>query len=181
MDNSYYLIIDFEATCCDKNSIPRAETEIIEVGAVMVAADSLKIVDEFSTFVRPVRHPQLTAFCTELTSITQDQVEAAPVFAEVVLSLRDWADKFQGYFFCSWGDYDRNQLRRECDRNSIPYPFTDDHINLKKRFSERLGTQRKFGMAGALRKLNIPLDGTHHRGIDDARNIAKLLPFIVGD
>jgi inhibitor of KinA sporulation pathway (predicted exonuclease) len=34
-------------------------------------------------------------------------------------------------------------------------------------------------MAGALRQLGIPLAGTHHRGIDDARNIAKILPYAI--
>jgi inhibitor of KinA sporulation pathway (predicted exonuclease) len=29
-------------------------------------------------------------------------------------------------------------------------------------------------MEKALNKLNIPLEGTHHRGIDDAKNIAKI-------
>ena len=36
-------------------------------------------------------------------------------------------------------------------------------------------------MAQALKLAGLELDGTHHRGIDDARNIARLLPFIVGD
>jgi inhibitor of KinA sporulation pathway (predicted exonuclease) len=35
-------------------------------------------------------------------------------------------------------------------------------------------------MAAALRRVGLPLRGTHHRGIDDARNIARLLPWIVG-
>jgi inhibitor of KinA sporulation pathway (predicted exonuclease) len=30
-------------------------------------------------------------------------------------------------------------------------------------------------MVGALKYLNIELDGPHHRGKDDARNIAKIL------
>lgn len=30
-------------------------------------------------------------------------------------------------------------------------------------------------MKGALDILNIGLEGTHHRGIDDAKNIAKIL------
>jgi inhibitor of KinA sporulation pathway (predicted exonuclease) len=35
-------------------------------------------------------------------------------------------------------------------------------------------------MAQALRLAEIELQGTHHRGIDDARNIARLMPFILG-
>jgi inhibitor of KinA sporulation pathway (predicted exonuclease) len=36
-------------------------------------------------------------------------------------------------------------------------------------------------MAGALNILDIPLEGTHHRGIDDANNIAKILRKLVLD
>jgi len=35
-------------------------------------------------------------------------------------------------------------------------------------------------MARALEIAGLPLDGTHHRGIDDARNMAKLMPYILG-
>jgi inhibitor of KinA sporulation pathway (predicted exonuclease) len=34
-------------------------------------------------------------------------------------------------------------------------------------------------MAEALRQVSLPLVGTHHRGIDDARNIARLLDWLV--
>ena len=78
------------------------------------------------------------------------------------------------------GDYDRKQFIRECRSSGISYPFGDNHLNLKLRFSEQQSLRRRYGMASALRKAGVPLVGTHHRGIDDARNIARLLPFIVG-
>ena len=31
----------------------------------------------------------------------------------------------------------------------------------------------------ALQMCGLPIEGTHHRGIDDARNIARMLPWIV--
>jgi inhibitor of KinA sporulation pathway (predicted exonuclease) len=34
-------------------------------------------------------------------------------------------------------------------------------------------------MAEALQIAGLPLEGTHHGGIDDARNIAKMLPYIL--
>ena len=43
----YILVVDLEATCCDLQSIPRYQMETIEIGAVMVATDSLEIIDEF--------------------------------------------------------------------------------------------------------------------------------------
>jgi inhibitor of KinA sporulation pathway (predicted exonuclease) len=176
----FYLVLDLEATCCDQGTIPREETEIIEIGAVMVQASTLQLVDEFCTFVRPVLHPRLTAFCTEMTSIAQQQVDSAPLLAEALLHIRRWAEQYPRYLFCSWGDYDRNQIEHECQRAGIPYPFAGDHLNLKVLFSQQQGLQKRFGMAGALRKVGLPLEGTHHRGIDDARNIARLLPYVVG-
>ena len=36
---NYYLVVDLEATCCDKQAtIKQTEMEIIEIGAVMVEA-----------------------------------------------------------------------------------------------------------------------------------------------
>ncbi|MDF2697512.1 MAG: Inhibitor of the KinA pathway to sporulation, putative exonuclease, partial [Labilithrix sp.] len=32
----------------------------------------------------------------------------------------------------------------------------------------------------ALEHAGLTLEGTHHRGIDDARNIARLLPWLLG-
>jgi inhibitor of KinA sporulation pathway (predicted exonuclease) len=34
-------------------------------------------------------------------------------------------------------------------------------------------------MAGALKHTHLPLEGTHHRGADDARNIAQLVAWLV--
>jgi inhibitor of KinA sporulation pathway (predicted exonuclease) len=36
-------------------------------------------------------------------------------------------------------------------------------------------------MNQALELVGMEIIGTHHRGIDDGRNIARLLPYIVGD
>lgn len=46
---------------------------------------------------------------------------------------------------------------------------------MKILFSELKGISKKVGMNGALEILQIPLEGIHHRGVDDARNIAKIL------
>ena len=181
MPPGHYLVMDLEATCCDRGTIEREESEIIEIGAVMVDADTLVAVDEFSTFVRPVHHPVLTEFCTNLTSIRQEDVDTAPELREAIRKLVAWAEPFSDHLFCSWGDYDRNQIGRECRNKRIDRPFAAGHRNLKHKFSERLGTGRRFGMAAALQEVDLELKGTHHRGIDDARNIARLLPFIVGE
>ena len=47
--------------------------------------------------------------------------------------------------------------------------------NVKELFYDLKGLKKKVGMNGALEILQIPLEGTHHRGVDDAKNIAKIL------
>jgi inhibitor of KinA sporulation pathway (predicted exonuclease) len=180
MKTKHFLVIDFEATCDQDHRISKYEMEIIEIGAVLVDSSTLKPVGEVGTFVRPIRHPKLTAFCTELTTITQGDVDAAPLFPEALAKVKALLQEHgaEDALFCSWGDYDRNQLTQDCRLHGVPYPF-HDHLNLKKRFSERQGLPKKLGMAAVLAHVNLKLEGTHHRGIDDARNIARVLPWIV--
>lgn len=177
----HLIVVDLEATCCNNGTIARDEMEIIEIGAVLVDGSDLSVEEEFQTFIRPVRRPELTEFCTELTAITQEMVDDAPDFPEAVQAFKDWMNLGEHHAtFGSWGDYDRKQFMRDCRYHRIGYPMPP-HINLKEAFSSRQKQRKRYGMAGALKLCGLKLDGTHHRGIDDARNIAKLLPWIVGD
>lgn len=173
--NDYYLIVDLEATCSDDGAVPRHEMEIIEIGALVQSSRTLEIESEFQTFVRPVRHPELTAFCTELTGITQEDVAGAPPFREGLAAMQEWMSAFDDWLFCSWGDYDRNQFLQDCEFHRLAYPFPSGHLNLKAEFARAVGRTKKMGIAGALRYLGMDFQGTHHRGLDDARNIARIV------
>ena len=179
-DYNYYLVLDLEATCCDKQgTIKQSEMEIIEIGAVMLEAETLIIIDEFQSFIKPVRHPMLTEFCKSLTSISQVQVDRAPTYPEAIALLKNWLSGYSNGVFGSWGDFDRKQFQQDSNFHKVPFPIAYPHVNLKQLFSEKLGLRKRYGMAKALQLAGLPLEGTHHRGIDDARNIAKLLPYIL--
>ncbi|GLR13228.1 hypothetical protein GCM10007907_20180 [Chitinimonas prasina] len=175
-----YLIIDFEATCCDQGSVPREHMEIIEIGAVMASAHDLEIISEFQSFIRPVRHPNLTPFCKSLTSIQQAEVDSAPLFHDAILAFKKWLYQYPNFIFCSWGDYDYKQLEQDCRFNKVPNPVSAQHVNLKKLIAEKQNLMRKPGLGEAIRLSGLTFEGKHHRGIDDARNIARLLPYIYG-
>ncbi|MBD2296193.1 exonuclease domain-containing protein [Anabaena sphaerica FACHB-251] len=176
--NHYFLIIDLEATCCNQRSIPRHEMEIIEIGAVMLNRQTWEIDAEFQQFIKPVTNPLLTDFCTNLTSISQAQVDVAPHFAEAMSKLTVWMNSYPHYIFCSWGNYDKTQFLQDCKFHHVPYPFGAEHRNIKEEFSEYLGVSHKFGMSQALQHLGMELKGIHHRGIDDARNIAAIYRYM---
>ena len=173
-----YLIVDLEATCWQKGSVP-SRMETIEIGAVLLATEQGPIEDEFDAFVRPVAEPILSEFCTTLTSIRQEDVDVAETFPNVLQKLLDWVGQAAPFTWCSWGAYDLKQLRSDCRRHRIalPAPF-EQHVNLKREFARLVGEEPPT-MKHALRMMSIPLEGRHHRGIDDARNIAKLACWIL--
>ena len=123
----------------------------LQIGALMVCGESLQPVDEFNIFIRAVRQRQVTEFCTNLTSITQADVDSAPNFKQAIAEFNTWLSQYEDYLFCSWGDYDRNQFIQDCSFNGQPYPVSAAHLNLKQQFSKAQKVRKYQGMAGALR------------------------------
>ena len=172
-----YIVVDLEATCWEGVRSP--DMEIIEIGAVALAGVDGPGDGAFGAFVRPVVQPRLSEFCTALTSIRQEDVDGADYFPAVLRRLRTWIGS-KPFRLCSWGNYDLNQLRNDCRRHHLQLPptFERGHVNLKREFA-RVFRVKRCGMARALEMAGLSLQGTHHRGIDDARNIARLATLIL--
>jgi len=177
------VVIDLEATCWDVDKEKqRRESETIEIGAIYTT-DDYQPLGQFQTFIRPVRNPTLTEFCTTLTSIQQADVDRAPTFEDAIRLFGDETERVLGkrlaqIMFCSWGNYDKTQFERDCLFHGVTYPF-GVHRNLKDEFSKTMGC-KPCGMRRAMERLKIPLVGTHHRGIDDASNITIIARTIWG-
>lgn len=168
------IIIDLEATCWQSQVPQGQENEIIEIGLAVLDSQTGEITKNQGILIKPQRS-SVSSFCTELTTITQDLLDKNGVsFEEAIEKLVDEYNP-DLYTWASYGQYDLNMLKKQCKSFGIPYPMADEHINVKTWFGEKFGLQKPTGMNGALHLLNIPLEGTHHRGIDDAKNIAKIL------
>lgn len=177
------VLLDFEATCSNGPGpvqVPRNEMEIIEIGAIAVD-ENLNTLSEFSRFVRPVRHPILSNFATELTTITQADVDGAETFYEVAADLALWAAENEISWWGSWGKYDRSQLTQDVQFHRVPDPLPQPHFNVKEAFTARQSIKRRLGLGGAVKLAGLQFEGTAHRAISDTRNIVRLLPFILGD
>ena len=81
--------------------------------------------------------------------------------------------------WASFGDYDRAQFERQCRVAEVAYPFGAEHLNVKTLLAITLGLTREVGMEGALARLNLPLEGTHHRAADDVWNISAILGAVL--
>lgn len=153
--------------------------EIIEIGCVIADYDG-NVIAEFDRFIKPVINPALTDFCKELTTITQQQVDSGITLFQAINELIDFLKEYSVDTWGSWGGFDKNQIIRECALKnfSVPQEFMNlTHINLSYRYSQKHNL-KKSGVRKSLNRHHIKFVGTPHRGIDDVRNIAKLLPFI---
>jgi inhibitor of KinA sporulation pathway (predicted exonuclease) len=171
------VVVDLEATCWEGAPPAGQASEIIEVGVCLLDVASCERAERWGTFVRPERSA-VSPFCTQLTTITPEQALGGLPFAEACAILRrDFRTKDR--LWASYGDYDRAQFERQCHATGVAYPFGPGHLNVKTLLAITLGLTREVGMDGALTRLNLPLEGTHHRAADDAWNIGAILAAIL--
>jgi inhibitor of KinA sporulation pathway (predicted exonuclease) len=186
----FICVLDFEATCeqngNNQNFKPR--NEIIEFPSVLLKWDLEKKiyekVSEIQMFCKPLYNIELTDFCKTLTGITQEQVNSGIDFTEALDLHHKWLmdntgmyeDPANSVVITTMGFWDLcTMLPAECRRWSVlPSPIYRQVINVKTAF-ETVYNEKKQGMDQMLKTCGIKLEGRHHSGIDDSRNIAKLV------
>ena len=176
----FFLVLDFEATC--DNKLKLHPQEIIEFPVLKVNAKTMLTEAIFHSYVQPDVHAILTPFCTELTGITQAMVDGKPLLKTTLEQFHKWMndngllDPSINSCFVTCGDWDlKTMLPSQCHylRLSVPHYF-QRWVNIKRVFEVATG-QRARGMPRMLQALGLELEGRHHSGIDDSKNIARIL------
>jgi len=184
----YLVVIDFEATCEEKNSAEYPH-EIIEFPAVLIDVAGCKIVSHWRKYVHPVINPTLSEFCVALTGITQELVDEAEEFCSVLESFEAWLlenrlGSESTFALITDGPFDVGRfLRLSCLQNNIQVPYWASRwINLRKGFANfyRSGF-RAPGLQNMLNKLDLKFQGNPHCGLDDATNIARVAERLLRD
>nr|AGH30335.1 Eri-1-2 [Nilaparvata lugens] len=133
--------------------------EIIEFPAILVDSEKQAVIDEFHSYVKPVKHPKLSDFCIELTGIAQETVDKSEEFSGVFTKFNKWLKK------------------HGLDSKSKYAIVTDGPCDMG-RF---LFGQCEVCLASMLQSFGVEFDGRLHCGLDDARNIANLLIHMIKD
>ncbi|KAJ1288264.1 hypothetical protein BS78_02G077300 [Paspalum vaginatum] len=174
----YYVVVDFEATCeKDARIYPQ---EVIEFPAVLVHGVTGELLSAFRTYVRPRYHPILSAFCRELTGITQEDVDGGVDLADALVLHDAWlvaaGAARDRVAVVTWGDWDcRTLLDNECALKDIVKPFYFERwVNLRVPFASVFGAKRR-NLQEAVQEAGLRWEGRAHCGLDDARNTACLL------
>ncbi|MDP2436536.1 MAG: 3'-5' exonuclease [archaeon] len=190
LDFDFFLVLDFEATCQEGARI--TPQEVIEFPVVCVCAKSRAIVWELQNYVKPVVHPRLSPFCTSLTGITQDTVDAGISFPAALdaltakmreTGLLPVMPSSPRFIFVTCGDWDLQvMLSGQLRLSNLKRPsFFNQWINIKQPFMTKYRQTHSLGMAAMLKVLKMKMVGRHHSGIDDCRNIAAILLRMIAD
>ncbi|XP_046643137.1 ERI1 exoribonuclease 2-like [Daphnia pulicaria] len=194
----YYVVIDYEATCDENHkNFDKNNQEIIEFPAVLLNCHTGKVEAEFQSYCRPVINPLLTKYCIKLTGITQNIVDKAPSFHEVLASFEKWLqNKKLGseYSFAILTDGSKDVghfLKTQCVLSQIDIPeYCKYWINIRKSFTNFYQTNdlQYFARLANDTVLNIMIkeigckfQGKPHSGLDDARNIAYVAQCLLQD
>lgn len=175
----YFLVLDFEANGDHKIIKPM---EIIEFPVLMINAKTFETESVFHHYVEPTVNKQICSYCIQVTGITQSMLDGQPLLEETLKRLDTWMkdnkllDKDTSFTFVTCGDWDlKTQLPRETQWHGLPLPdYCRSWINIKRPFEEVMKLKAR-GMMGMLKDLGIQHTGRHHSGIDDCKNIAKIL------
>lgn len=183
----YYLVLDLEGM-----------VEILEFPVVMVDAKTLEVVDRFHRFVRPVKMSE--ARIDEYIEGKYgrwglDRVwhDTAIPFTKVLKQFEKWMQshglwnatqggKMKQAAFVTCGNWDvKTKIPQQCVTSSIhPPAYFSEWVNLKDIYLN-FYNKRAGGMMAMLKGLQMPMTGTHHVGLDDAHNIARVLQRIMMD
>ena len=175
---SHILVIDIEATCWPRGQRPCGqENEPIEIGLCVLDTGTLERLEKRSILIRPTRS-KVSAFCTELTTLTQAQVDKGITFAEACKILREEYNA-PALPWASFGDYDRTALQQAADKERVDSPLGRTHVNVRALLTLAAGMKQEPELPFALDHVGLRMEGTHHRGHDDAWNIAGVLAWVL--
>jgi inhibitor of KinA sporulation pathway (predicted exonuclease) len=193
----HYVVLDFEANC--KKDDERFFKEIIEFPLVLIDASTKQVKDRLQIYVKPKIHPKITDFCTELTGITQEDVENGVSLPVALEQTHEWLHKHGlvsahitnytvpnhepvHFSFCTDGPWDfRDFLSPECTRKGIAIPsYYYNWVNMRWLFASHYSCSRG-NIKKMLAKLQMVFEGREHSGIDDAYNIALICIRMMND
>ena len=171
------IVIDLEATCWEGEPPPGQESEIIEIGLCVLDVASGERSVPRAILIKPQRST-LSRYCKKLTTLTPEMLADGLRFQDACALLMEEYQSHQRTW-ASYGDYDRLKMMAQCEAFGVPYPFGRSHINVKNLLALQFNLEREVNLQKGTDLLGLPFEGTIHRGVDDAWNIAAVLSRVL--
>lgn len=174
-----YYILDLEWNGAYSQKWRRYVNEIIEIGAVRLN-QNLDVADTFSVLIKPVIGKKISQTVSDLTGITQQEVEGGYTFAGAVAGLRKWIGKQQSQTaILTWSRSDLTVLLENCRyfMKLEHIPFLEFYADVQGYCEQKLsiGAGEKLALDTAVQLLEIADTGHSHRALDDCIQTAAVL------
>jgi DNA polymerase-3 subunit epsilon len=161
-----FVVIDFETT----GFSPRSGDRIIEIGAVEVLNG--KITREYQTLINP--SIKISEIIQSVTSITNAMVSKAPTSKTEIPKLLDFIS--DGILVAHHIEFEIKFLRAECELLGLDNPlYSISTLCTLKRARRLFPTLTSHKLGDLLKRFSIPVNGSLHRALPDARATALLL------
>lgn len=142
--------------------------EMIQIGAVRVN-EKMEVTDSFSQLIQPQHYLKLHPRIARITHISQEELDAAPLFPEALRAFEAWCG--EDYVLLTWGPDDISVLNQ-----NITFFRCENKLSkiydLQRLFGEYAGQSKdRKGLKAAMEQLQIdPDEGTmpFHNAVNDA-------------
>ncbi len=152
--------------------------EVVQIGAVRVAADTFETLAEFELLVRPRINPVLSPYFEKLTGITSE--EAVLRGMDFALAYDRFLDFAEGTPICAFGHDEcvlEDNLRLYGITGARPLPVFRD---LRRWFAANDVDPRGLYSCDIGPALGVPFQGRVHNALDDARSLAAGMEVLAG-
>jgi len=161
-EEAEYCVFDFETT-----GMSGRKDKVIEIGMVKILNG--KVVDTFSSFINPGR--PIPYFITQMTGITNADVEDAPFFDEVYHRMKEFIS--DAVLIAHNLSFDHSFLKHECANAELEFPSNDAVCTL--RLARKIYPHFPSKSLGNLTKSLRIRHRDVHRGLGDSMATAKIL------
>lgn len=170
----YYITLDLEwnqayaqkALAVQRQLSCRLRGEVIQIGAVKLD-ESMQPCGSYQIIVKPKYFKKLHRHVSELTGITQDQMDMGTMLPEAAASFRRWCGS--DFAFLTWGPDDIPMLKENLHAHGIDGKWLERTYDLQLIFNRQTdGLSKQRSLEYAMEYFEIPQRLPAHDALNDA-------------
>lgn len=170
----FYITLDLEwnqayaqkALAVQRQLSSRLRGEVIQIGAVKLDKN-LRICGSYQIIVKPKYFKKLHKHVSELTGITQDQMDLGTPLTAAAVSFKKWCG--EDFAFLTWGPDDIPMLKENFHVNGIDFDWLNTTYDLQQIFSRQTdGGSKQRSLEFAMEHFEIPMNLPAHDALNDA-------------
>ncbi len=170
----HYITLDLEwnqayaqkALAVQRQLSCRLRGEVIQIGAVKLD-ERMNVCGSYQIIVKPKYYKKLHRHVSELTGITQEQMDLGTLLPEAAERFRKWCGR--DFAFLTWGPDDIPMMKENLNAHGIKAEWLDRVYDLQIIFNRQTdGGTKQRSLEFAMEHFEIPQNLPAHDALNDA-------------